>query len=161
MEWDKFLKRYVWDDDTTPYFVPVAQLTRRQARSELKAYAVFLICLFGILAVVTLSSRLPVGRSPGMSLYAFTMVCAAVLMLMLRHPLSAIYTATGPVASLIFFYFAAENSRLGGIDYVVIIAFAGLWLRYCLRVYRITLGYEQMEEGFDPPGVRRHWGRKR
>ena len=161
MEWDKFLKRYVWDDDTTPYLVPAAKLTRRQARSELKAYAIFVGCLFAVVALVTLSSRLPGGRAPGMSLYAFTMVCAAVLLVTMRHPFTAIYSATGPIASLIFFYHTAGESRLGAIDYIVIIAFAALWLRYCLRVYRITIHYEQMEEGEDAPGVRRHWGRKR
>ena len=161
MEWDKFLKRYVWDDDTTPYLVPVQKLTRRQARSELKAYATFLICLFSIVALVTLSSKLPGGRAPGMSLYAFSMVCASVLLLSTRHAYAAIYSATGPIASLIFFYHSAADSRLSAIDYVVIVTFAALWLRYCLRIYRLCLHYEAMEEGEDPPGVRRHFGRKR
>ena len=161
MEWDKFLKRYVWDDQTTPYLIPVDRLTRRQARSEIKAYTIFLVFLFGIVAVATLSARIPGGRAPGISLHAFSMVCAAMLLMVLRHPHAAIYTATGPVATVIFFYQASAESKLGGIDYVVIVAFAGLWLRYCLRIYRITKAYEQMPEGEDPVGTRRRFGRKR
>ena len=45
--------------------------------------------------------------------------------------------------------------------YVVIVAFAGLWLRYCLRIYRIANAYEQMTEGEDPVDTRRRFGRRR
>ncbi len=35
MSWDKFIKRYVWDDIKTPYFVSVAKMTKVQAGYEL------------------------------------------------------------------------------------------------------------------------------
>jgi hypothetical protein len=31
MDWEKQFKKYVWDDDKTPYFTPVSRLNRRQA----------------------------------------------------------------------------------------------------------------------------------
>ena len=161
MEWDKFLKRYVWDDDTTPYLIPVARLTRRQSRSEIKAYVIFLVCLFATVALITLSSKAPAGRSAGMSLFSFTMVCAAFLLLLTRHPLSAAYTAFGPIACVLYFWLNSHKLALGDIDYLVIVAIAGCWLRYCLRLYRITVHYDAQPEGEDPVGTRRHWGRKR
>jgi hypothetical protein len=89
------------------------------------------------------------------------MVCAAWLLLLTRHPWAAAYTALGPAGSLLYFYLHSSLLKLGGIDYLVIIVFCAFWLRYCLRVYRVTLAYEAMPEGEDLPGVRRHWGRKR
>jgi hypothetical protein len=161
MEWDKFLKRYVWDDDTTPYLIPVARLSRRQARSEIRAYVILVATLFSVLALVTLSVKLPGGRSPGMSLLCFTMVCAAFLLLTTRHPWSAAYTALGPVALAGYFYANAASMKLGGVDYLVILIVVAFWLRYCLRLYRVTEHYPDMPEGEDAPGTRRHWGRKR
>ena len=80
MEWDKLLKRYVWDDDRTPYLVSVARLNQRQAGFELKAYAIFLGFLFAVVSVVALSAHGPMGRAPGVSMYCFTMVCAALIL---------------------------------------------------------------------------------
>lgn len=34
MDWEKHFKKYVWDDDKTPYFTPVLKLNRRQARDR-------------------------------------------------------------------------------------------------------------------------------
>ena len=113
MEWDKFLKRYVWDDDTTPYLIPVPRLTARQARSEVRAYVILIVTVFAILALVTLSAKAPGGRSPGMSLLCFTMVCASLLLLTTRHPWSAAYTALGPVAVSGYFYLNSATMKLG------------------------------------------------
>ena len=38
---EKFLKRYVWDDEKTPYFTPSSKLNKRQAGYESLAYAIF------------------------------------------------------------------------------------------------------------------------
>ena len=31
MSWDKYVKKYVWDDDKTPYFTPAQKLNKSQA----------------------------------------------------------------------------------------------------------------------------------
>ena len=36
--WEKYVKKYVWDDDSTPYFIPVRKLKRYQADKELLLY---------------------------------------------------------------------------------------------------------------------------
>jgi hypothetical protein len=161
VHWDRYLKRYVWDDDTTPYLVPVSRLTRRQASYELTAYAVFLGFLFGVLALVTLAEAAPGGRSPGMSLYSFTMVCAAVLLGTTRHYHAALWCSTAPPAALVWLYVFAHHPGLGNIDHVVIVVFALLWIRYGLRVIAITRRYEAMPPGDAPPPSSRRWGRRR
>ena len=42
VNWENLVKRYVWDDDRTPYLVPASRITRRQADYEIYAYTVFL-----------------------------------------------------------------------------------------------------------------------
>ncbi len=61
MDWESLFKRYVWDDNKTPYLVPVAKLNRRQANSEIMIYTLFLGVLFGVVAVTSLSSSAPQG----------------------------------------------------------------------------------------------------
>ncbi|MCP5153145.1 MAG: hypothetical protein H6983_03200 [Ectothiorhodospiraceae bacterium] len=155
MDWDRFLKRYVWDDETTPYLVPVARLTRRQADYELYAYAIFLGTLFAVVSVAALTGKLPGGRLPGVAFYAFAMVCAAVLLGFGRSHLAALYTATGPVAALAYFYLFGFHPKLSGIDHVAIVLFVVLWLRYSVRVIAIARRYGEMPEGEGKPRGRR------
>jgi len=162
IHWDRYLKRYVWDDETTPYFVPVPLLSRRQAVYELTAFAVFLGFLFGVLALVTLSPAAPGGRSAGMSLYSFTVVCAAVLLGSTRHHYAAVWCCTAPPAVLFWLYVFAEHPGLDLIDHVVIVAFALLWIRYGMRVIAIARAFEDMPPGeAPPPDLHRRWGRRR
>ena len=67
---DKFFRKYVWDEQRTPYLVPVARLTRRQAEYEILYYATLAGVLFGVIALASLSNRLPHGNASGVSLYA-------------------------------------------------------------------------------------------
>jgi len=48
-DWEKLVKRYVWNDERTPYFTRVANLSRRQAHYELFGYALFAGILSGVL----------------------------------------------------------------------------------------------------------------
>jgi len=161
VRWDDLVKRYVWDDDTTPYLVPVRELTRRQAASELTAYAIFLGFLFGTVALVTLSPQAPGGRSMGMSLYSLSVLCAAVLIGTAHSHWSALYASTAPGGALLWVYVFAGHPNLSPIDDLVILVFAALWARYGMRVNAITRRYEEMPEGEPPAARRRGWGRRR
>ena len=161
VHWDRYLKRYVWDDDTTPYFVPVGRLNRRQAGYELTAYAIFLSFLFGVLAVITLSSQAPGGRSAGMSLFSFTLVCAAVLLGVTRHYYAALYCSTAAPASLLWLYVFAHHPKLDTIDHAVIVIFSLLWIRYGLRIIAIARAYGDMPEARSPRDRERRWGGRR
>ena len=70
MSWDKFVKKYVWDDNKTPYFVRVAKMTKVQARYEIFSYSLFLAVLFAVISVASLSDQAPQGRSDVVSVYA-------------------------------------------------------------------------------------------
>ena len=161
VHWDNFLKRYVWDDDTTPYFVGVGDLTRRQARNEFFAYAVFLGFLFAVAAIITLSPQAPGGRSSGMSLFSFVMVCGAVMLATTQHHWAAVVCSAAAPGTLIWLYLFAEHPGLSTIDHTVIVIFSLLWMRYGLRVINIARSYDDMLEGEEPPRTRRRWGQRR
>ena len=52
--WEKWTKRYVWDSDKTPFFVPIEKLTKLQARKELFLYSVFVGTPIGLLGFISL-----------------------------------------------------------------------------------------------------------
>ena len=79
MDWHSYIKKYVWDDNKTPYFVPVKKLTKSQADHELFAYTFFIALLFAILSIISLTENAPHGKSTTVALYAVSVSCSAVL----------------------------------------------------------------------------------
>ena len=151
MDWDKLLKRYVWDDAKTPYFVAVDRLTRSQARHELFVCTLFMTILFGVLAVAALSARHPHGHSEIVPLYAFSVVCAAIILGITQHYYAALYCASAPIAGLAYFAVYGFHANLGTIDKVVLVAVMLVWLRYCVRIVAITRAYPGMADPSDTP----------
>jgi hypothetical protein len=151
MDWDKLLKRYVWDDAKTPYFISVGRLTRSQARHEIFVCTLFLGILFGVLAVAALSARHPHGHSGIVPLYAFSVACAAILLGITKHPYAALYCASAPVAGLAYFAVYGFHASLGTFDKVLLVVAMLIWLRYCVRVVAITRAYVRMPDPSDNP----------
>ena len=78
---EKYFKKYIWDDERTPYFVPASRMTRRQADYELHAYAIFVGILFGanIMATAFYTKYAIVRFHAGVEMVAlFTKVLMAV-----------------------------------------------------------------------------------
>ena len=144
MDWDKAFKKYVWDDQKTPYLTAPAKLTQVQAGYELYAYSLFLGILFTVVAIAGLTGTGHVGKAYGVALYAFTVVCAAILLGATRHYYAALYCASAPPCALLFFYLYGFHPNLGAIDHAVILFFVVLWFRYGLRVVAIGKRYADM-----------------
>jgi uncharacterized membrane protein len=146
MSWDKFVKKYVWDDTKTPYFVRVAKLNKVQAGYELFSYSLFLAILFGVISVVTLSDQAPQGRSEVVSIYAFCVVCGAIVLAMTKSSAAALVCASAPLAALLYFFLKGFPSGLGMIDHWVLVAAALGLLFYSLRVVAIAKAYPDMPD---------------
>lgn len=147
LDWENLFKRYVWDDRTTPYLVPLARLNRRQADYEIAAYCLFLGILFGVVSVASLAiSSLHGGQSPGMAMYAFTVVCAAVLFGIMKSPAAALYLSATPLAGFayVLVYGFGEEREL--LDTVVVSAILLVLLRYSLRIVAISRAYPGLPE---------------
>lgn len=135
---DKFFRKYVWDDERTPYLVSVARLTRRQIEYELRFYAVFSGVLFALVSLAALSDRLPHGDARAVSLYAFTQVCAALLLGMTHNAWAALYCASAPLAALLYFVLFGFHPSLGGLDKALLVVAMVLWVGYCRRLVAVA-----------------------
>ena len=144
IDWSYFFKRYLWDDEITPYLYPVARLHRGQAASELFAYTLFVGILFFFIAFFTSTVKAPSGPSPVMSLYAFSVACAAVVLGMTKQRLAAMWCAVSPLVLLAYFGLAGFPAKLQTIDRALIATVLVLIAWYGLRVVRITTAYAGM-----------------
>jgi len=143
---DKFFRKYVWDDERTPYLVSVARLTRRQIEYEMRFYAVFSGVLFALISLAALSNSLPHGGARSVSLFAFTQVCAALLLGVTRGAWAALYCASAPLAALAYFALFGFHPALGTADKALLLALMVLWVVYCARLVAIARAYAGMSE---------------
>jgi hypothetical protein len=140
---DKFFRKYVWDDERTPYLVSVGRLSRRQIGYELRFYAVFSGVLFGLVSIAALSSSLPHGDARGVSLYAFTQVCASLLLGATRSTWAALYCASAPLAILLYFGLFGFHPNLGTGDKALLVLAALAWVFYASRLIAIARAHPE------------------
>jgi hypothetical protein len=138
---DKFFRKYVWDNERTPYLVSVLRLTRTQADYELLFYATLSGVLFALITLAALSDRLPHGNAAGVSLFAFTQVCAALLLGVTRSAWAAMYCATAPLAALLYFVLFGFHASLGAPDKILLVAAMVLWVAYGGRLVAVARAY--------------------
>ena len=150
LDWENLFKRYIIDDEKTPYFTPVARLNRRQARYELFAYCLLTGVLYALVGIASLSHGLPHGGAIGVPLYAFSLLLAALLLGLTRHPHAAAYCAAGPVAAVLYFLQFGFHPNIGTGDKVLLVVLLLLWLRYNLRVVAIARAFRGMPERHTP-----------
>jgi hypothetical protein len=146
MKLEKYFKKYVWDDQRTPYLVRVSRLTRTQADYELYAYAVFVAVLFAMVTGGALLSQDPQIRSDVVAVYGFTVVCAAIILGFTKAVAAAWYCAAAPLAALLYFFLQGFHPHLSAIDHAALIVFALILFRYSLRVVAIARAYAEMPE---------------
>jgi hypothetical protein len=138
---DKYFRKYVWDDERTPYLISVARLTHGQIEYELRFYAVITGVLFALVSLAAPSNSLPHGDARGVSLYAFSQVCAALLLGMTRSAWAALYCASAPLAALAYFALFGFHASLGFADKTLLLTAMVLWVAYCGRLVAIARAY--------------------
>ena len=136
LDWEKLVKRYVWHDERTPYFTRVAHLTRRQAHYELFGYALFMGVLFGVISIAALSGWV--------SLYAFSVCCAAILLGTTRHPWAALWCAGAPLALLAYFGAWGFHPALESVEKVLVVAIVVAWLLYSRRAVAVARAWQEL-----------------
>ena len=144
LDWYKFVRRYFWDDETTPYLVPVANLHRGQARHEIFAYVLFVSILYGAVMLLTMGGNSPYADSFGASLYAFVVVCSALTFGVTRHHFAACACVLAPAGALVFSLSFDVHPDLGAWDRVLLVGFSLVWLRYSMRLMHIAKHYPEM-----------------
>lgn len=144
LDWYKFVRRYFWDDETTPYLVPVAQLHRGQANHEIFAYVLFVALLYGAATLLAMGGRSYYADSFAASFYSFLVVCAAATFGVTRHFLAAGACVLAPVGGLVFSLSHDPHPGMGSWDRVLLIALSLVWLRYSVRLMHIARRYDEM-----------------
>ncbi len=142
MEWDKLLQRYVWNDQTTPYLVPIHKLNQRQANSEIFIYGLFQGIFFAIAAIISLRGG-PEGPSSLVTFYGFTVVCASVLFVIMKSYMAALYLSATPLAALAFVFLIGLGSERAAGDTLIVTIILLVLLRYSLRIVALARMYPQ------------------
>jgi len=149
MNWYAYIRKYVWNDQKTPYLVPVHQLNRTQGRSELLTFSVLLAVFCMVIAIASLLGQAFQGQSVGVAVYTFTIFSAATVLGATQHPLAAIYCSTAAPVTLFYFFFYGFPPNLHLIDELLILALAVMLLRYSFRVVAIAKAYPFLAPGDD------------
>lgn len=102
--WEKYVKKYVWDNDSTPYFIPVRKLKRYQADKELLLYCAFLVIPAGLLvaAFVSAAYRGNLGNL-ALGLYGIAILGCAGFLHYKKSVSAALFTISAPVLLLLHF----------------------------------------------------------
>ena len=140
MDWPGLVRKYVWDDEKTPYLVRSDRLRPGQARSELFVYAFLLAILAAVIVVVAAAGdgRVSPLASPEVALYALTILAAAIVLGVSGHPVAAAYCATAPVAVGLGALAGVLRPDMGGAETLVLAALSVLWLGYAARIVRVA-----------------------
>jgi len=146
LDWYKYVRRYFWDDETTPYLVPVAKLHCKQADHEVFAYCLFLALLFGAISLISMTGKAPYGRSFGASLFAFSMSCGGIVLALTKDRLAAVFCALAPASALAFALSSTLPPEMDLLERILLVAFSAVWLRYALRIIAIARVYPELPE---------------
>ncbi len=145
MDWDKLFLKYVWNDQTTPYLVPVEKLNQHQGNSEIMIYSLFLGVFFGATTLISLRGG-PDERSLGVAYYGFSVVCAAALFIIMKSYPAALYLSATPAVALVYLHIYGLGSERELFDTVIVTVILILLLRYSLRIVALARAYPQFPE---------------
>lgn len=144
--WEKFVKKYVWDDQKTPFLVPVGRLHRGQADKEFFLFVLFLGTPF-LLILLGAAARLQQGPNSAYlaaAAYSLSVLVAVAVLAVRRHWAAATYCLTAPLAVLLYFVIYDFPPRMQAMDQTIVLVMLVAWLRYTFRVVDIARAYGRM-----------------
>jgi hypothetical protein len=149
MDWEGLFKKYIWNEQTTPYFTKVSELNQRQGKSEIILYSLLLGVFFGIVSLFSIGSSIE-QHGPSAGLYGFSVVCAAVIFGIMKNYYAALYLSASPLASLAYLFFHGLSSDREKIDTLIVTILLLLLLRYSIRIVAIAKSYPSLPIPKDP-----------
>ncbi len=151
LNWEKMFKRYVFDEARTPQFVAVSKLSRTQAHYEILFYTILVVPICLMSGVLSLSGKLPHGNVPMIAMYAFVAAWATIVFAWNKNQIAGTFSATVPVALLIYFVSFGFPEKMSRGDSLLVIAVVLAWVAYNWRIVRIAAGYPEMIDRPDSP----------
>ena len=151
--WEKWTKKYVWDNEKTPFFISVDKLTKLQAKKELFLYLVFVGTPFGLIGFMSLGG-ITRGENFGyllLLIYSVTVLISLYFIGTTKSSYAAFYSATAPLALFFFLLIDGFPPKLAELGQAILLIFLLLWLRYAMRIIRICKRFPEMREGVATP----------
>ena len=146
MDFYGFIKKYVWNEEKTPYLVPVGRLSQSQARNEIFVYSILMASFFLVAGVAALLGASIVAGSLVVAAYSFIVCGAAVILSATLREWPAFICATAPPAVLLFLLVHGFSPRLHTLDKVLIaVVVLAFWV-YTFRVCRIAKAYPGLRD---------------
>lgn len=144
--WEKYVRKYVWDRNKTPYHVGVEKLTQAQADNEFFVYVFFLATASAIVAFLSFAQFNAQGAALllAAAIYAFSILCGAIGLGITKNLYASLYCGTAPLVVLLHHMINGFHPNLHEIDQYVVLALTLLWLRYAVRVVAIAKNYPSM-----------------
>lgn len=102
--WEKYVKKYVWDEDSTPYLIPVKRLKKYQADKEIFLFCAFMVMPAALL-VAAFVSALAAGQFNNLALgtYGVAILLCAYFLKQRKSVSAAIFAFSAPVLLLLHF----------------------------------------------------------
>lgn len=138
LDWVGMFSRYVWDTETTPYFVPVKRLTRTQVVSEIRVYAIILGIAALIFSLAYLAGKITSVDSFAVAFYCFVVACAALILGVMRVEPAAWVVATFPAMGIVKLASSGFTTGHSLADRLGMMLLFALILWYTWRIIRIT-----------------------
>lgn len=145
MNWYVFIRKYVWNDQKTPYLVPVSRMSRSQARNEIFSFSVLTAALFFAIGLLALLGRFLDG-SPVMAAYSFVLCSSAIALGATQHRVAALICASAPPVLLAHLLVHGFPPELHLPDKLLIGAVALLACLYAFRVVAIAKAYPGLRD---------------
>jgi hypothetical protein len=163
--WEKYVRKYVWDDDKTPYFIAASDLKRDQADKEIFLYCFFLATPAALIVAAFVSALHAGGEFEylALGLYGASMLACAADLQFRKSLIAALYAIGAPIVLLLFFAVNGFPPKLHFVEQIGMIVVILLWLRYTFRVVAIAKIYaslptrdmnpwSKLPPGAKPPG---------
>jgi hypothetical protein len=151
--WEKFTRRYVWDEQKTPFFVAVRNLNQGQARSEIFLFALFLATPFAFFLLGAVSHVMRTGAYAYLpvAMYAASVLAATGALCAWRSLPAALYCATAPLAVMLYFIVTGHGATLATVNHVAVLIALAACAGYTVRIVAIARAYAGMPEPPDLP----------
>jgi hypothetical protein len=138
--WEKYVLKYVWDEDKTPYFIAATKLKRDQANKEIFLYCFFLATPAALIVAAYVGALVENGATSYLvvGLYSASILFCAAFLNFRKSVTAALYAIGAPVAVLLYFAINGFAPGLHVVEQIAMVIIVLLWLRYTFRIVAIA-----------------------
>ena len=140
----KYVKKYLWNEESTPYHIFPHHLSKQQANKEIFFYSVFEGTLVGL---VSFSIFIQVYKTQNttylpLMMYGISLLISLYYLVKQKQTWSALYSASLPIIVLLVYNYNGFHPNNTYLDKLLLSGFMALWLIYAHRLFNICRHYK-------------------